>query len=82
MSEDSFNFSVRFYLKLRLVFIAKIWVKGFRIEDKDVEEKIYMYMCVHTQEEKEKEREREERKRKKRKRKDRKIQAIQEGYNE
>jgi hypothetical protein len=52
MSKDSFNFYVRFYLKFRLVFIAKRWAKGFEKEDKDVEERknIYMYMCVHTQE--------------------------------
>jgi hypothetical protein len=48
--------------------MSKGWVKGFGIEDKDVEErkKIYVYVCAHTRK-KERKREREERKRREKK---------------
>jgi hypothetical protein len=49
-----------------LVFIAKRWAKGFRIEDKDVEErKKYVYVCAHTKKKKKREKRKEERKKRK-----------------
>jgi hypothetical protein len=70
MFGDSFNFKVRFYLKFRLVFIAKRWAKGFGIEDKDVEERknIYVYVRAHIRSKKRKEK-------KERRKKERKIQG-------
>jgi hypothetical protein len=49
-----------------LVFIAKRWAKGLRIEDKDVEErKKYVYVCAHTKKKKKREKRKEERKKRK-----------------
>jgi hypothetical protein len=60
--------------KIQMVFMSKGWTKGFGIEDKVVEERIYIYiyiyMCVcvcvgaHTQEKREKRERRKKRKRK------------------
>jgi hypothetical protein len=64
-----------------LVFISKRWAKGFRIEDKDVEERknIYVYVCAHIRKNRERERkgkkekEKREEKRREKKKKERKI---------
>jgi hypothetical protein len=71
-----------------LVFKAKGWAKGFRIEDKDVKEiKKYICICVCTHEKKKEREERKNKKREKKKRKERKIKREKDprqekGYNE
>jgi hypothetical protein len=61
-----------------LVFIAKRWAKGFGIEDKNVEERIYIYVkvCAYIKRKKRK-RERGERKERKGRKEKKKREKIQ-----